>query len=109
MGNLRYAKSRMPDDIFILSANYGLLELDREIEPYDVTLRKMSTAQVRAWADGVLDQLRRHADLHSDHFILLAGDIYRRYLIPHLASFEIPLQGMKIGKQLQFHSAQPYD
>ena len=63
MGNLRYARSRMPDDIFILSAKYGLLELDTEIEPYNVTLKEMSTAEVRAWADGVLEQLGRRADL----------------------------------------------
>ena len=31
--NLRYAKSLKPDSIFILSAKYGLLDLDKEIEP----------------------------------------------------------------------------
>ena len=109
MGNLRYAKSQKPYDIFILSAKYGLLELDREIKPYDMTLKDMSSAQVRAWANGVLEQLRRRSDLQSDHFILLAGSIYRKYLVPHMASYEIPLQGMAIGKQLQYLAAQTYD
>lgn len=109
MGNLRYAKSLAPDAIFILSAKYGLLELDREIEPYNVTLKDMSTAEVRTWARGVIAQLEQHADLHNDHFIFLAGDIYRKFLVPQLASYEVPLAGMRIGEQLQFLAAQSYD
>ena len=31
--NLRYAKSLNPEKIFILSAKYGLLSLDDEVEP----------------------------------------------------------------------------
>ena len=107
VGNLRYAKSLAPDAIFILSAMYGLLDLDKEIEPYNVTLKDMSTAQVRAWANGVLEQLARRADLQHDHFVFLAGDVYRKFLVPHLASYEVPLAGMRIGEQLQFLAAHP--
>lgn len=109
VGNLRYAKSLAPDAIFILSAKYGLLDLDKEIEPYNVTLKDMSTVQVRAWANGVLEQLGRRADLQHDHFVFLAGDIYRKFLVPHLGSYEVPLAGMRIGEQLQFLAAQSYD
>lgn len=109
MGYLRYAKSQKPDDIFILSAKYGLLELDREIEPYNLTLKDMSSDQARAWAKDVLGQLRKRADLQSDHFILLAGDRYRKYIVPHLVSCEIPFQGMTIGKQLQYLAAHTYE
>jgi len=109
VGNLRYAKSLRPDGIFILSAKYGLLELDREIEPYDVTLKDMSSAQVKAWANDVLEQLRKRTDLQSDHFIFLAGDRYRKHIIPHLASYEIPLQGMTIGKQLRYLATQTHE
>jgi hypothetical protein len=107
-GNLRYAKSQKPDYIFVLSAKYGLLELDREIEPYDVTLKDMSSVQVRAWANVVLGQLGKRVDLRTDHFILLAGSRYRKYLVPQMASYETPLQGMAIGKQLQYLAAQNY-
>lgn len=103
-GNLRYARSLKPDSIFILSAKYGLLELDREIEPYNSTLKDMSLDQVRVWADKVLEQLKLLADLQSDHFIVLAGEKYRKFLVPYLASFEVPFQGMSIGKQLQYHA-----
>ncbi|MGH7990821.1 MAG: DUF6884 domain-containing protein, partial [Limisphaerales bacterium] len=52
-GYLRYARSLKPDGIFVLSAKYELLELEREIEPYNSTLKNMSVVQVRAWADKV--------------------------------------------------------
>jgi hypothetical protein len=101
-GNLQYARSLKPDAIYILSAKYGLLELDELIEPYNVTLNNMGVAESRAWAVRVLEQLREKADLQNDHFIFLAGDKYRRHLVPHLASYEIPMEGLTIGKQLQF-------
>lgn len=101
-GALRYAKSLKPDRIFILSAKHGLLGLDTEIGPYDMTLNDMSQAQVRSWAGRVLEQLGQHVDLQNDHFVLFAGEKYRRYIVPRMASYEVPLQGMPIGKQLQF-------
>ena len=109
VGSLRYARSLKPDDILILSAKYGLLELDKEIDPYDMTLKDMSPAQARAWADKVLEQLKKQADLQRDHFIFLAGEKYRKYVAPHLASYEVPLQGMAIGKQLQYLAMQKHE
>ncbi|AKB52184.1 hypothetical protein MSBRW_2931 [Methanosarcina barkeri str. Wiesmoor] len=38
--NLKYAKSLNPDKIFVLSAKYGLVYLERKIEPYDKTLEQ---------------------------------------------------------------------
>jgi len=100
--SLQYARTLNPDMIFILSAKHGLLDLGREIEPYESTLNNMPTAEIRAWSADVVTRLRQHADLHHDHFIFLAGERYRRFIIPHLRSYEIPLRGLGIGKQLQF-------
>ena len=100
--NLEYARQRQPDAIYILSAKYGLLSLDTEVEPYDVTLNNMSAKEAKAWAKHVLSQLAATCDLQRDHFILLAGTKYRQHLIDHLASTEIPLEGLSIGKQLQY-------
>jgi hypothetical protein len=66
----------------------------------------MPSAQVKAWADKVVKQLKKQADLQSDHFIILAGEKYRKYLVPYLSSYEVPLQGMLIGKQLQYLATQ---
>jgi hypothetical protein len=101
-GNLKFAKSMNPDKIFVLSAKYGLLDLEMEIEPYDKTLNNMPSKERMEWADNVIDQIKKEADLNKDEFIFLAGERYREYLLPHTSNYQIPLKGMTIGKQLQF-------
>ena len=97
---LVYARRLHPDAIYILSARYGLLDLETEIEPYNQTLNSMPAREVRSWAERVLEQLGQVADLQGDRFIFLAGIKYRKYLLPYLAFYEIPLEGQRIGKQL---------
>jgi cytoplasmic iron level regulating protein YaaA (DUF328/UPF0246 family) len=99
--NLAYARRLNPDAIYILSAKYGLLNLETEIDPYNLTLNTMSASEIRSWAEKVLQQLSQVANLNDDHFIFLAGMKYRKYLLPHLRSYEIPLEGLTIGRQLQ--------
>jgi len=99
--NLAYARRLNPDAIYILSAKYGLLGLETVIDPYNRTLNTMSAAENRSWAEKVLQQLSRVADLKQDHFIFLAGEKYRKNLLPHLISYEIPMEGLTIGRQLQ--------
>lgn len=104
--NLEYSKKLTPDQVFILSAKYGLIELDEVISPYDLTLNNMSVKDRKAWSSKVLSQLRIQTDLDRDKFIFLAGQKYRQYIIPYLKSYEIPLEGLTIGKQLQFLKSQ---
>lgn len=59
--SLKYAEKLAPDTIFILSAKYGLLALDQEIEPYEQTLNKMRNYAVRAWANSVFEEIRNVA------------------------------------------------
>ena len=99
--NLTYALSLNADQVFILSAKYGLVGLDEIIEPYEQTLYSMSVHTVRAWANRVLIQLGQHANLSSDFFILLAGQNYRKYLVPKIKNYEIPFEGLRIGEHLQ--------
>jgi hypothetical protein len=100
--NLKYAKTFNPDGIFILSAKHGLLELDREIAPYDETLNDMYASEIKYWANKVLIQLSQKADIKKDCFIFLAGKNYRKYLIPQLSFYDVPLERLAIGKQLQY-------
>ena len=97
---LEYAYYQKADKIFILSAKYGLLELDQVIAPYEMTLNKMGEPQKRAWASTVIKALQQKTDLQSDQFIILAGENYRKYLIPALKHYEIPLEGLAFGQQL---------
>ena len=100
--NLRYATSLNPDKIFILSAKHDLLSLEAEIEPYNLTLNKMKDQEIKSWAEAVSNQLSKESNLNSDEFIFLAGEKYRKYLIPKLKNYKIPLAGLGIGKQLKF-------
>jgi hypothetical protein len=88
--SLAYAKSLKPDNIFILSALYHLLDLEKEIEPYDVTLSYVSPVkkaknpnlkiltkeEAKLWGLKVLEQLNEIADLKKAKFIILAGKSY---------------------------------
>jgi hypothetical protein len=102
MKNLEYARQLKPNMIFILSALHGLLDLGTEIEPYDKTLNKMSSQERKSWSKVVLDQLTQVADLERDQFIFLAGLNYRKFLLPEITYFEIPMDGLRIGQQLQW-------
>lgn len=99
--SLNYAK-KQADKIFILSAKYMLLDLEQEIEPYELTLNKIKDEEVKLWADKVLEKLKEKADLERDEFIFLAGEKYRKYLIPEIKNYNIPMKGLGIGKQLKF-------
>ena len=100
--NLAYAKSLSPDKIFILSAKYGLLPLDKEIDTYDLTLNTFKKDELKRWAENTLRQLQQETNIDNDKFIFLAGDKYRKYLLPRIKNYEIPFKGLGIGRQLQF-------
>ncbi|MFW6008312.1 MAG: DUF6884 domain-containing protein [archaeon] len=102
--NLKYAKILNPDLIFILSAQYGVVPLDERIKPYDKTLNKMKKSERKQWANKVINQLKEYADLKNDKFIFLAGKKYRKYLLPEIEKYKIPLKGKRIGEQLSYLS-----
>lgn len=99
--NLRYAQKLDPDEIFILSAKHGLLSLEQEVDPYEQTLNNMSALEVKQWANEVLEQISAKCSIDETTFIFLAGERYRKYLLPYLKDVKIPLQGLGIGRQLQ--------
>ena len=79
-----------------------MLDLNEEIEPYDETLNKKSESEIKLWTENVLEKLKQEADLEKDEFIFLAGEKYRRYLIPCITNCKIPMQNLGIGRQLEF-------
>jgi hypothetical protein len=108
---LAYAESLRPDKICILSAKYGVVELDEVIEPYNVTLNNMSSDEIKTWSEKVLLKLKEKVNLNEDKIIFLAGENYRKHLIPYIKNYTIPLKGLGIGKQLKFlkeHSGKNY-
>lgn len=100
--SLAYGQKLNPDNIYILSAQHHLLDLDTEIEPYNRTLNKMSKNDRTNWGKRVIEQLQKVSDIKKDKFIILAG---QNYLIPiqnSLTNIDLPLNGKKIGERLQF-------
>jgi hypothetical protein len=101
-----YIEQQEYDDWFVLSAKYGLLKQNQEIDPYDLTLNKMKTGERKAWAEKVMKQLEGLGIIitQADFY---AGQRYREHLIPVLIQSGIhcavPLEGKPIGEQLSFY------
>ena len=67
----------------ILSAQYGLVHPEKEIGPYEKTLKTMRGEERRAWADCVLAALVPCLD-GVDTVVFLAAQRYRQFLEPEL-------------------------
>ena len=112
-----YAEARQRaygDPWFILSAKHGLVSPDAKLAPYDYAMKEKSAGAKREWAEDVSDQvLTVAAELDADPMTgaaltvrVLAGEQYRRYLVPMLeaSGFNVlvPMRGLGIGKQKQW-------
>lgn len=92
------------DFVAILSAKYGLLFPDDEIEPYDLTLNDMNSQQRKESTEKVFNQMKSRMRLEDfDKVFFHAGKKYREELIPRLENIgvkcEAPLEHLGIGKQ----------
>lgn len=89
----------------ILSAEYGLVEPERIVAPYNRTLNSMPAAERRLWAQHVADDLQAREGWWES-IVVLAGLRYREFLLEHLERMsnrvEVPMLGLRIGQQLQW-------
>jgi hypothetical protein len=113
--SLEYAQKLNPDEIFILSAEHHLVNLDTIIEPYDTTLSKISNVQSLKkpnlkvlnriekinWGIKVLEQLSEIINFDTDEIIVLAGKDYYEPLSSKIDKKSMVLNG-RIGERLQF-------
>lgn len=93
----QYAKKINCDEIYILSAKYGLISEFDIIEPYNETLNDKSTQEKKVWSLNVLNQMKNKFDLEENEFIILAGINYNKYLLQNLKNHKLPLQGKSLG------------
>ena len=112
--SLAYAYKLNPDKIFILSALHHLLDLNKEIEPYNVTLsnvpkdkRKsglkiLNSIEKKEWGEKVIAQLAGQTDLKNDNFIILAGLEYIKPIINGISHLTNPLKGLRQGERVKF-------
>lgn len=101
--SLKYAKSLNPRKIYILSAKYGVLELDEIISPYELTLNTMTERERKIWAYKVIKQCEAKGVDFTEKTIFLCGYNYRKYVIQKFKNAEAPLGNLGIGKQLAFY------
>ncbi len=118
--SLAYGQQLNPDKIYILSALHHLIELEKEIDPYDVTLKYISPKErlkkphlkvltkkeIKEWGEKVIADLKKVADIENDVFIVLAGEDYIKPIQSKLNNIEKPfvIDGKKLrqGERLQF-------
>jgi hypothetical protein len=112
--SLKYAYTLNPDKVFILSALHHLLDLEQEIEPYDVTLSNVPKAKRRPglkiltaeekkiWGKEVLHLLSTQSDLQHDKFIVLAGQEYIKPIKAHIQYLDDRLHGLSQGKRVAY-------
>ena len=90
---------------FILSAKHGLVSPDELLEPYEVTLNTMGIGERRAWAARVQHQMDQRLP-QVERIVVLAGQRYREFLMEYLRrrgpTVEVPLEGLRIGEQLDW-------
>lgn len=102
-GLRRYAETHA-DVWYILSAEHGVLRPEQVIEPYERTLNRMLKRERVDWSKRVQQQLIEILPAGAD-IILLAGMRYREEIEPFLRErgfcVSVPLEGLKIGEQLQ--------
>ena len=104
----QYAE-KVGDAWYILSAKYGRVHPDWEIDPYDHTLNTMTVADRKNWAEETYASISSaffQRDFSPDQFevVILAGERYREFLIPRFEDdgykVSVPMEGLGIGQQL---------
>lgn len=89
--------------IKIMSAKYGLLDLDEQIDPYDIFLKKLPKIEKSILLNRVAEYLNASEYINIYFY---TGKEYYKDLV-HLLNNKVlffPLDGMGIGQRLKFLS-----
>jgi hypothetical protein len=104
-----YGETLKPDKTFILSAKYGLLPMDKQIEPYDLTLKTMKKDEKDKWGELVKSQMSKlGVNPQSDKFVFLTGSEYMKPLANFISdeNIEKPMEGKRMGERLSWLNSQ---
>jgi hypothetical protein len=101
--------------VFVLSAQYHLVELDQVIEPYERRLGSRRRER-EMWGAITADALKPHARRARHDLLILAGADYANALLGVVAYWwrdsswrrhvQLPLAGMQIGERLRWLNVQ---
>lgn len=103
---LDYGNQIKPDKMFILSAKHHLVPLEKELDPYDLTLKEMKKDEKDAWGEEVMKQMKEKGiNVEKDKMIFLVGAEYMKpitKLLPDNAQVEVPMQGLRMGERMKW-------
>ena len=104
---LEYGKSLEPDKMFILSAKHHLVPLNKELDPYDKTLKEMPKDEKEKWGEETMKQMKsKGLDLNKDKFIFLTGSEYLKPFRNYITNLETPMEGRRLGERLKWLNSQ---
>ena len=104
---LEYGKSLEPDKMFILSAKHHLVPLNKELDPYDKTLKEIPKDEKEKWGEETMKQMKSAGlDLNKDKFIFLTGGEYLKPFRNYITNLETPMEGRRLGERLKWLNSQ---
>ncbi len=104
-----YGETLKPDKTYILSAKHHLVPMEKELEPYDLTLKNMKKDEKNKWGETVISQMKEKGiNPQKDTFIFLAGSEYIKPLKDHIPeeNMETPMEGKRMGERLSWLNKQ---
>lgn len=100
---LAYAQTfTTQDNIYILSAKYGVLPLEKVIEPYNKTLNNMNRQEKQDWKNMVIKQLEEMNINKDTEVVFICGTNYYTLLEDYFTNYKLPLPKQGIGVQQHF-------
>ena len=101
--SLIYAKEILKaEHIYILSAKYFLLPLNKTISPYNRYLGDYSAEQKKEWADEVIKEMKSHHIDFNEKTIFLCGEDYYGNLESEFSNCSCPFKGRTFGFILKY-------
>lgn len=101
--SLAYAKMlTRKEKIYILSAKYGVIRLNEEIEPYELSLADFSLKDKQNWAWKCVRKLEKIGINFNEDATFLCGENYRKHLVWKFKNAKIPMKNLSFGNQLKF-------
>lgn len=104
-----YGETLKPDKTYILSAKHHLVPMEKELEPYDLTLKNMKKDEKNKWGETVISQMKEKGiNPQKDTFIFLARSEYIKPLKDHIPeeNMETPMEGKRMGERLSWLNKQ---
>ena len=102
--SVKFIESQKYEDWFILSAKYGLIEKEKIIDTYELTLSSFSINELKNWSQKIYCEIK---DRKLDNLYFYCGSLYHNKFLLNLLQkdniqYYLPLEKMSLGQRLSF-------